>query len=226
MKILIKFPTRGRRDIFFDTLNLYYKLAFDIENICFLIECDTDDTEMNTPSVRSRLSKIRNFHYHFSKNKSKVGAVNNHISDYISQYDIILLASDDMIPVIPGYDEIIRTHMKISFPDTDGCLWYFDGYTGDRVCTLPIMGTKYYKRFNYIYQPDYKSLYCDNEYTEVAAGLHKIKYFHLPIIEHHHYSKSLGMKLDYDKTYEISDSFEPTDRETYNYRRSKNYFLF
>jgi hypothetical protein len=38
-----------------------------------------------------------------------------------------MLASDDMIPVVSGYDQIIRNDMYENFKNTDGVLWYNDG---------------------------------------------------------------------------------------------------
>ena len=41
MKLLIKFPTRGRKDKFFSTLNIYHNNCEDIENTEFLISIDS-----------------------------------------------------------------------------------------------------------------------------------------------------------------------------------------
>jgi len=51
MKILIKFPTRGRTFKFFNVLKNYYTLCDDLDNIKFLITLDTDDKLMNQPEV-------------------------------------------------------------------------------------------------------------------------------------------------------------------------------
>ena len=66
----------------------------------------------------------------------------------------------------------IRQKMIKHFPDTDGVLWFFDGWRKD-LNTLCIIGRKYYERFGYIYHPDYKSFWCDAEFTEVANKLKK-----------------------------------------------------
>jgi hypothetical protein len=46
MRLLIKFPTRGRRDLFFSTLSKFYSMASDIERIQFQITIDSDDEEI------------------------------------------------------------------------------------------------------------------------------------------------------------------------------------
>jgi hypothetical protein len=100
-------------------------------------------------------------------------------------FDIVLLASDDMIPQVQGYDSIIRINMKKYYPNTDGILWFFDGYRRD-LNTLCILGKKYYDRFNYIYNPEYKSFWCDNEFMLVGNKLGKQKFIDLCIIKNIH----------------------------------------
>ena len=156
MNLLIKFPTRSRPSKFFEVLDLYYKMLTNINKTMFVISCDADDASMNNPQVIGKLNSYKNLSYKFGNNKSKIQAVNADMPE--SGWDIVLLASDDMIPQIQGYDEIIRESMTNIYPDTDGVLWFFDGYRRD-LNTLSIMGKKYYDRFGYIYHPAYFSLW-------------------------------------------------------------------
>jgi hypothetical protein len=59
MKILIKFPTRGRPDKFFAVLERYIAMADDVSKIAFLISADEDDSTMNNPSVIEKLEKVK-----------------------------------------------------------------------------------------------------------------------------------------------------------------------
>ena len=183
MKLLIKFPTRQRKDIFFKTLNKYYDYLDDLDNVKFVITCDSDDNTMNNKEVKELLDGYKNLKYYFGNSKTKIQAVNNDMNDL--DFDILLLASDDMIPQVKGYDTIIRNDMLKQYPDKDGCLWYFDGYNKE-VCTISIMGVEYYKRNNYIYHPMYKSFYCDSDYTFIAQKIGKITYIENTIIKHLH----------------------------------------
>ena len=187
MKILIKFPTRDRPEKFFNTLDCYYSNAHNIDDIQFLISCDCDDIKMNNPEICNKLKEYKNLIVEFSNNNSKIEAVNAGLNNINVDYDIILLASDDMIPVMNGYDEIIRTLMINNFPDTDGVLWFNDGIQRNALNTLCILGKNYYNRFGYIYHPDYKSFYSDNEFTEVSIMLNKVLYFDKIIIKHDHH---------------------------------------
>ena len=101
-------------------------------------------------------------------------------------FDILLLISDYMIPQVEHYDNIIVNDFHNSFPDYDGMLNYNDGLHNDwlNLCTLTIYGSMYYKRFGYIYHPDYESVYCDQEQTLVGRLLNKIKDINRVLIKH------------------------------------------
>lgn len=185
MKILIKFPTKGRKHKFLNTFKKYYDLCSDIDSVKFLISIDSDDDEMTSNDTLEILKSFKNTEVSIGLSVSKIHAVNRDIiSD--GNWDIILLASDDMIPQVKGYDKIIIENMINNYPDTDGVLWFNDGFQGDKLNTLCILGKKYYERFNYIYYPEYKSTWCDNEFMTVAKILNKQTYFDNVIIKHEH----------------------------------------
>jgi len=193
MKLLIKFPTRGRRSKFFNVLKKYELFLSKEVEYQFLITMDEDDKEMNNTEVIEILKTFNNLSFFYGNSKSKVEAVNNDI-DKVKDWDILLLASDDMIPVEKNYDKIIIDEMKKEFSDTDGVLFFHDGFVKNKVNTLSILGKKYFDRFNYIYYPEYLSTYCDNEFTEVADILHKQKYINKIIIRHEHPDHGFGSR--------------------------------
>ena len=117
--------------------------------------------------------QFKNVEFFYGNSKSKIEAVNADM-DKVGDWDVLLLASDDMIPQVKNYDEIIIQKMNEFFPDTDGVLWFNDGNRKD-LNTLCILGKKYYNRLNYIYYPEYKSTWCDNEFTDVGNILKKQK---------------------------------------------------
>lgn len=218
MNLLIKFPTRDRPDKFFSTLKIYKEYANNLNNIKFIISCDHDDTTMNNPEVKQTLENFGiNYKLFYGNNKSKVEAINANMENL--EFEVLLLASDDMIPQIKGYDEIILNDMEKKFPDLDGVLWYFDGYQ-KRLNTLSIMGKKYYDRFKFIYNPAYKSLWCDNEFMLISQYYRKIAHSDQVIIRHVHPSSN-GCK--YDELYKRNDSFNDIDRETFIKRYSQGF---
>jgi hypothetical protein len=141
---------------------------------------------MNTNEVLDKLSNYKNTEVVIGLSKSKIDAVNRDLNNYKKHWDIVLLASDDMVPQIKGYDDIIRDNMMFNYPDTDGILFFNDGFQGNKLNTLCILGNRYYQRFNYIYHPDYKSCWSDNEFMVVGNILKKQSYINQVIIKHEH----------------------------------------
>jgi hypothetical protein len=142
--------------------------------------------------------------------------------EHVQDWDILLLASDDMIPEQEGYDQVIRSKMNEHYPNTDGVLWFNDGYTQDKLNTLVCMGRKYYNRFNYIYNPNYKSFFCDNEFMDVANELKKQTYFPDCIIRHQHPANT-GREAD--ALYKLNDKYWKEDQAVYVHRKNYEYDL-
>lgn len=217
-KLLIKFPTRGRVDKFFNTLDKYYELLSGKCSVEFLITCDSDDLSMNNSIVKDRFKTYTNLEVEYGDNKTKIEAINVGVTE--RDFQIVLLASDDMIPVVKGYDLIIIESMCNNFPDFDGIVWFNDGVQQNRLNTLCILGKKYYNRFNYIYNPEYKSLWCDMEFTLVGNMLKKQKYFNKVIIKHDHHSVT---NKGFDEIYSRNELYESDDRTTFLNRKAAQF---
>lgn len=219
MNILIKLPSRGRPEKLKSTFLKYVEMASDPSKISFLINVDEDDITINR-ALRIVLQKIHPNTNIISGNPcGKIGAINRDM-EHAGQYDILLLASDDMVPVQKGYDDIIRSKMALHYPDTDGVLFFNDGHHGSKLNTLCILGKKYYERFGYIYHPSYKSEFCDNEFMNVAETLGKQTYFDTVIIEHKHPMWTGEPK---DKTYTNNDTHITADNQNYLRRKAEGF---
>jgi len=168
----------------------------------FVISCDEDDQTMNNDIVKNHFKQFPNLSVHYSKNANKVEAINANMEG--RDFDILLLASDDMIPEVPGFDAIIKNTMLSTFPDYDGVLWFYDGFRKD-LNTLCIFGKKYYDRFGYIYNPEYKTWFCDNEFTMVAHMLQRQAQIPQVIIRHCHPDIA---GYGHDKTYQRNNDNE------------------
>lgn len=219
MNLLIKFPTRNRVDKFLQTLDLYVRYLDD-KSTKIIVSCDNDDESMKEDYIREVLEQYENIELHFGDNKSKIEAVNANLENV--DFDIILLASDDMIPKVKGYDTIIKNKMKELYPDTDGILWFNDGFQKNRLNTLCILGKKYYDRFGYIYHPHYNSVWCDNEFMDVGNILKKQTYIDEVIIEHQHPDWGYGLRDEIHTTNQMNEQY---DFMVYNKRKSINFEL-
>lgn len=192
MRLLVQFPTLSRPEIFLKVLNSYIDFASHINQIVFNINCDSADLSMTDSKVRQRiqdmLTRKDNVQgvINFDDNTEKISAINAHIDG--KEFDIVVCASDDMVPQKYDWDQSIVQAMEEHFPDLDGCVHFNDGNTNGSLITFSILGKKLYDHFGYIYHPDYKSLYCDDEFTHEVKRLGKEKYIDDIIITHEHYS--------------------------------------
>lgn len=222
MKLVIKFPTRSRPEKFQQTFKRYQNFLSKRVDVRFLVSMDEDDASMNNNEIKDFLNSYPNTSYYYGNSKTKIEAINADLDKLPEDYDIILLASDDMIPKIPGYDALISREMELCFPDTDGVLHYNDGRAGERLNTLCILGKKYFERFGYIYHPAYISVYPDNEFTDVSRILGKVVYRDIVIIEH-----GWIQYTGYDELAQRNENkhWYEVDGKTYNERKAKNFDL-
>ena len=191
MRMVVKFPTRGRPERFVSVLTKYINFLSGMHDVRFVVSFDHDDPTMNNDNMWSLFHRLNLQHDGIivpvcGASKGKIAAVNADLDKVVRlNPDVILLASDDMIPVVGGYDDVIAANMKKHFPDTDGVLWFNDGFSGgNRLITLSILGRKYFERFGYLYYPGYRSVFCDNEFTNVAVMLGKAVFIDQVIIQH------------------------------------------
>lgn len=220
MKILVQWPTRNRPQKFFKALRRYQELR-RTDTVHFHIVIDEDDREMRKKENQDILRMWGNLSFEIAPSEGKIAACNFGLTDLSKHYDIIVLASDDMIPQVAGWDRRILEDMLQYFPDTDGVLWYNDGSkTGDRLNTLSILGAKYFRRFGYIYNPEYKALWCDNEFMEVADILGKQKYLEDVIIRHEHPIWGYGGK---DELNQRDNTLYHIDEQTYIRRKGNGF---
>lgn len=225
MKICYTFSSRSRPDKFFSALDNIASLSAK-EDYLIIVNLDADDVTMNNLGVIVKMGEYKNITYVFGESTGKVNAINKNLDLIPEDTDIIILMSDDMVFTQWGFDDIIRTDMQKYYPDADGVLHYPDGTpVQDKIITMSIMGYKYFKRFNYLYHPEYTSLWCDLEFTEVAKRLGKYKYLPNTHILKHNHSVWSGGKEKYDALMTRNESFYHKDKDIYFKRLAKNFDL-
>jgi hypothetical protein len=202
-------------------------MATNPKSIGVAMSCDSDDDSMTRTLVKDEFDRILGqFEWHqmyYGDSKSKIEACNADMEKVEYPWDIVVLVSDDMIPLVKGYDDVIRSHMMSSFPDTNGILWFNDGTQGKNLNTLSIMGRKMYDSFGYIYHPSYKSLFCDTEFTDLCNGslASKCLYVDYCIIRHEH--PGTGFKEKVDALYASNQKYWNEDMKTYIDRKKYDY---
>lgn len=218
MRLLLKYPTRGRPGMFRDTLKLYYDMMSGEVDYRFFVSMDRDDETMNTKGVMEFLESQPNLSYNYGNNTTKIQAINADM-DKVGDWDVLLLVSDDMHPVVKGYDKIIMDDMQKHFPDLSGVLHYNDGEWGRKLNTLSIMGINYYKKATYIYHPAYRSFFCDNEFTEVSNRNCLAVYIDNVIIRH---AKRENIRKP-DATYRKNSRENAFDRALFQRRKANGF---
>lgn len=218
MNILIKFPSRGRPDKFKNTFDSYVHLASSLHNIKFICTFDEDDSSMNNQDIKYFLDNHKYpVDYYYGNSSNKIEAINANLDNVGFDYDILILAADDLYPIEQGYDNIIVNDMIKEHPDMDGCLHYMNPNWEERLDIGCIMTKKYFDRFRYIYHPSYKTIYCDNEYTNVARLLGKHRYIPKQIFMHNYVVS--------DPTADRNWIHNNEDERNYNQRKERNFYF-
>lgn len=212
MKILFKFTTKSRPQLFKRGMESIINNVIS-QNYHILITADLDDpTMLNHDYLKN--DKVTTIWKHST---GKINAINRDVNDFKDGWDILVNMSDDMVFIVKGFDDIIRK----GFDNLGQCLHFPDGNTKELI-TMSILGRQFYNRFGYIYNPEYISLWCDNEQTDVAKLIGAYKYIDTQIFEHRH--PAVG-KAQMDAQYYHTESFFNADRGTYERRKLANFDL-
>lgn len=222
-KLLIKFPSRSRPFKFLHALEKMKQNVANAECVDWVITMDEDDATMNNTEVRGAINKLLpTAEIKAGTNRSKIEAMNANIND--RDFDILFIGQDDISPLAHGFDNTIRQVMAKQFPTLDGVLWFNDGHQGTRLNTYVICGKTYYDRFGYVYHPDYKSLWCDNEYMDVARHLNRHGEFVKEVVlEHQHPSFGFGA---FDALMIKNDASESADQRLYHTRKAAGFISY
>lgn len=212
MKLLVKIPTKWRGLEWLDKW-------LDYSSVCtFLVSVDNDEY------TDSQLPKLKRVIFELGESQNKIHAINRDVEKHISSFDILAVFGDDFEPT-KGFDkkiiETFKHYKEKSFGNGYFCLHFNDGYTDNRLGTYPIMGREYWERFGYVYNPAYRSIYADNEQTEVAQIMKRYVYLPEVVCKHRHYvNDRLAQK---DELYTKNEKLEVGDKETYLKRKAQNF---
>lgn len=212
MKLTYSFPSRSRPVKFFAALDNIRSMSAS-NNYEVIAKLDDDD-KLFSQRFKDRLTEYPEVIVKWGKSKNKVHAVNRDLEGMTGE--ILMCHSDDMVFIKKGFDDFIRE----CFNKFNGLLHLPDGYANARVCTYSIMHVDYYKRFGYIYHPDYISLWCDNESTVVAKLLNKYRYVNEQLFQHEH--PVLG-HVPKDEMYQRDGKYYKIEEITYRKREAKNF---
>lgn len=213
-RLLVRMPTRSRPAQAVEVLAKYKSMAG--MPIIMEVVIDYDD-----PSITSEV--LYRFHQlgciiTYGAHKSKIEACNG---GRVNEWDILVLASDDMHVVQENWAVRICELFEEHWPLYEGCLHLDDGYAHDRVATISIMGKRWYRQVGeVVYHSSYKSLFSDDDHTEFARKMNRIVYVPEVLIEHRHPAAGKG---EHDPLYSVNDKHYFADKETYEARLARGF---
>jgi hypothetical protein len=188
------------------------------EDYHVLISVDKDDQSMYPLPVLDG-----NYTFVVGNSKNKIDAINRDLNEFDYDWDILINMSDDMIFTKKGFDDVIRAEF---YNDFNQYLHFNDGNQKSNVCTMHIVGRDYYNRFNYIYHPDYISLWSDVENDIVAKQLGCYKYMGDNVQLFRHLHPAWGLAKQDALSIKTEDrALWVADEITFNKRKIKNFGL-
>ena len=216
MKILYKFPTRARSHKLFACLDNIQRMA-TYGNYQIAITADIDDVSMMNPEVRDNINSYKNVSLLYGTSLNKVDAINRDLPFY-TDWDILINMSDDMQFIQHGFDTKIVEDFKVHGLDT--LMHYPDQAAGKALITMAIMGRTNFERDGYIYNNEYKSLFCDNEQHIVAQLRGTYVFKRTRLFNHMHPAWGLA---PVDDLMRHTESFYAEDKATFERRKSLNF---
>lgn len=214
-KIFFNFASRSRPEKFKKVVRDIQKLSIS-DNYEIVAKVDLDDPRKDEYYLGS--PKVA-FKYGLSENK--IHAINRDIP--ADGWEIIVDVSDDFVFTRYGFDNVIRKYCG-----PDDCLHFPEPFAtkqsrlnrNDDIIIMAVMGKQYFDRFGYIFNPLYKSLFCDNELTAVAKNLGRYKLIQQQIFYHAHPQAGFGKA---DEQTKFTESFWKQDEAVYLERMAKGF---
>lgn len=211
-KILFNFASRSRPQKFNSLVTqIHYSCS---PPFTILAKVDDDDPTKDKYNL-SRVLHIGGL------SENKIHAINKGIPN--DGWDIIIDISDDFVFTRKGFDSVIRKYCG-----PDDCLHFPEPFANKQsrlnrnedIIIMAVMGKDYFNRFGYIYNPVYKSLFCDNELTAVAKKTGRYKLINQQIFYHAHPQAGFGKA---DEQTKFTESFWAEDEAVYKERKQLNF---
>ncbi len=181
MNILVKYASRSRPENFERGLKSIIYCADDIHKVYVLVSLDYDDPSLQRyVEIIGKYNEQYKINAYIGQSENKVDAINRDIDSIQFDWNVLVNMSDDMV-LFNDWDTSIKAWIE-----KGKFLHFNDGNHNEYLCTMSVMHRDYYNLDGYIYNPAYKSLYCDQEATEVAHIRGLRKYVPVQICKHLH----------------------------------------
>lgn len=226
MKISIIHPSRSRPQQAHATYKKWMSSAKNSSDIQYIVSIDSLDHEWveyinnffynnawhTVPELGRQVLYDKNLFVVKEYNDSAIDAINTAVKECSG--DLLIVVSDDFD--CPFHWDVALLEMLNG--KEDFLVKTRDGIQKTLI-TLPIMDRKYYNRFGYIYNPEYKHMFCDQEMTAVGHLLGRV--IELPItFPHNHYTTNKTRK---DHINEKNDATWNQGKEVFQRNMQNNF---
>lgn len=185
-------PSRSRPEQSYGCISKWIDRAGKQVEVIVSIDDDDPHNDAYFTYFSSGVTVIQN------PNRSAVDAVN--VAATFSTGQILIVVSDDF-DCPKNWALILEKHLRgrhdFVFKVYDGLQKY--------IVTLPILDRAYYKRFGYIYHPDYRHMFVDTHFTHQADVLRRLIFKNDITFMHNHYSVNKNKMKD-----EVSERADKT----------------
>lgn len=182
MKLSLIHPSRSRPEMARQTIHKWLSSAANRDNIEYILSVDsTDPLLAKYEAFASDMGVL----LHIGDNKTAIEAINSSARLAAHNFyppDLFVVVSDDFSCPY-HWDKALVTALQ---GKKDYIVKVDDG-AQPWIMTLPLMDIEYYKRFGYVYHPNFLHLFADTAATHVGHILGKV--IELPItFRHQHYT--------------------------------------
>jgi len=222
--MLIKFASRSRPQQFVRAMGNIRTTTLGPYRI--IVSADSDDRTMNNPQIQQYVSSSRfpGAKIFYGPSQGKIAAINRDM-EHAGEWNILVNFSDDMQFVVRGWDNLLRRKVQSVWASSlDWFAHFNDGYVGDKLPTMSIMGRDYYQRDGHIYHHSYKSFSCDAEAMYVAMARGRHHYFRDILFKHQHPAND-PRKIKSDTLYRANAQLGRPDAANYFERLNNNFYL-
>ena len=185
IKISLLHATRGRPNQAINAKELWLNTAKYPGRVEHIFAIDHDDEESIALKMHDHVIQFDDGH--------SVGAWN--LAAASSSGDILIQLSDDWLPP-EGWDELICRRLNCN---NEEVLRVSDGYRKDDLMCMAILTREYYVRHG-LFDPAFKNVYSDDDYTRRATKLGVVVDARDIVIRHEHPAWGTGKPMD--ATYE------------------------
>lgn len=157
----------------------------------------------------------------FGLSNNKIHSINRSLDD-IPYFDIIIIMSDDIRWDVKGFDDELRKAFTFFSPQLNGTIHVPDDHGKQKTSIVSILGVNLFKELGYLYYPEYKSVFCDDDFTQMTKLMNRYAFINKRMFTHLHPLWGLsGWDTQYRET-ESKENYNH-DREVFLKRKQNNF---